>query len=522
MDKKIIKMYREQFRYWLAGLMVFGLLAGDIQGQGPQSLPNIIFIMVDDMGYGDPKAFNSESKIATPQMDKLADSGMIFTDAHASASSCVPSRYGLLTGRYPFRMKSFKWQEEPLIDEGRMTMASVLQKNGYRTGMVGKWHLGFDYSDYNNLRGGPVDRGFDYYYGISRSLDQPSVDFPLTVMDYRARVFKEGTIPDIWETGMGSGPFKLDTLDVEGITVLVANDDYWDGPPGVAAVEVYGIADGEAQTTALLSGQLDFQGVTQDIAARFEGNSDFTITQVPSGDWSGLVMRTDIPPFDNLPLRQAMHYVLDRQELVDLSLSGAGRVSCDSAVMPSDPNVLSECSYEQDFDAARAKLEEAGYSDGFQIDLYASNICQDWEALTEIYQQQAAQAGIDVNIQIVSADGFWTEQWMVEPFVITCWNGRLADTALNEIYRGGGSWNESYWNVPEFDALLDAARAETDPEVRREHFLAAQKMLHEDGGTLIPYYLDLIRVQKACIDGIPPLPDVWIDWDGITKPADCD
>lgn len=362
-------------------------------------------------------------------------------------------------------------------------------------------------------------------FTIVFNLNQPSVLFDLSVMDYRARVVPEGSFeatPSILETGMGSGPFKLETLDVEGVTVLVANDDYWDGPPGVAAVEVYGIADGEAQTTALLSGQLDFQGVTQDIAQRFEGNPDFTISQVPSGDWSGLVMRTDIPPFDNLALRQAMHYVLDRQELVDLSLSGAGRVSCDSAVMPSDPNVLSECSYEQDFDAARAKLEEAGYPDGFQVDLYASNICQDWEALTEIYQQQAAQAGIDVNIQIVSADGFWTEQWMVEPFVITCWNGRLADTALNEIYRGGGSWNESFWNVPEFDALLDAARAETDPDVRREHFVAAQKMLHEDGGTIIPYYLDLIRVQKACIDGIPPLPDVWIDWDSITKPASCE
>ena len=159
---------------------------------------------------------------------------------------------------------------------------------------------------------------------------------------------------------MGSGPFKLETLDVEGVTVMVANDDYWDGPPGVKAVEIYGIAESEAQTTALLSGQLDWQGVNLDIAQRFEGNPDFNITQIPSGDWSGLVMRTDIEPFNNLPLRQAMHYVVDRQKLVDLSLSGAGTVSCDSSVMPSDPNVLSECSYEQDFDAARAKLEEAG------------------------------------------------------------------------------------------------------------------------------------------------------------------
>jgi peptide/nickel transport system substrate-binding protein len=349
------------------------------------------------------------------------------------------------------------------------------------------------------------------------NLSAPLVTFDLTVMDYRARVFPKDGYPGILETGMGSGPFKLEKLDVEGVTVLVANDDYWDGPPGVKAVEVYGIAESEAQTTALLSGQLDFQGVTLDIAQRFEGNDNYKITQIPSGDWSGLVMRTDIPPFDNLALRQAMHLVIDRQELVDLSLSGAGTISCDSAVMPSDPNVFTDCDPGPDIEGAKAKLVEAGYPDGFEVDLYASSICQDWEALTEIYQQQAAKAGITVNIQTVSADGFWTEQWMVEPFVITCWNARLADAALNEIYRGGGSWNESYWNVPEFDALLDAARAETDADKRREYYQEAQKMLYEDGGTLIPYYSNLIRVQKTCIDGIPPLSDIWIDWDGITK-----
>ena len=91
------------------------------------------------------------------------------------------------------------------------------------------------------------------------NLTAPVVTFPLTVMDYRARVVPVDGLPGVLETGMGSGPFKLETLDVEGVTVLVANDDYWDGPPGVAAIEVYGIADVEAQVTALLSGQLDWQ-----------------------------------------------------------------------------------------------------------------------------------------------------------------------------------------------------------------------------------------------------------------------
>jgi peptide/nickel transport system substrate-binding protein len=354
------------------------------------------------------------------------------------------------------------------------------------------------------------------------NLTAPVVTFPLTVMDYRARVMPVDGLPGVLETGMGSGPFKLETLDVEGVTVLVANDDYWDGPPGLAAIEVYGISDVEAQVTALLSGQLDWQSITYEQSLRFEGNDEWVINQIPGGNWSGFVMRTDMPPFDNLALRQAMHLVVDRQKMIDLALSGAGTVSCDSAVMPGDPNVLSECTYEQDFEAAREKLAEAGYPDGIEVDLWTADVCQDWTALTEILQQDAAEVGITVNIVNTSSDGFWTDAWMIEPFVMTCWNARGADAALNEIYRGGGAWNESFWNVAEFDALLDAARAEMDFDTRRQNYLDAQLMLHMDGGTIIPYYNNQVRAQKACVDGIPPLSNVWIDWDGITKDSSCE
>jgi peptide/nickel transport system substrate-binding protein len=359
-------------------------------------------------------------------------------------------------------------------------------------------------------------------FTIVFNLNSPVVDFPTTVMDYRARVIPEDGLEEILTTGRGSGPFKLERLDVIGTTILVANDDYWDGPPGLKAIEVYGIADVEAQTTALLAGQLDWLTMqTPEQAQRFEGNSDFVISQVPGGNWSGFVMRTDIPPFDNPELRDAMHYVVDRQEMVDLALSEAGTVSCDTAVMPGDPyQFQGDCP--QDIEGAQAKLAEAGYADGFEVDLYTSDVCADWTALTEIYQQQAAEAGIDVNITTVSSDGFWTDAWMVQPFVMTCWNARGADAALNEIYRSGGAWNESFWNVPEFDALLDAARAEMDFDARRQYYLDAQQMLREDGGTIIPYFQNLIRVQKSCVDGIPPLANIWIDWDGMTKDSSCE
>jgi arylsulfatase A len=137
--------------------------------------PNVIVILVDDMGYGDPGCYNAQSRIPTPNIDSLARDGMRFTDAHASGPLCHMSRYGLLTGRYPFRVDVGKWRQRPLINEGEMTIASLLKSQGYRTAMVGKWHLGFDERNgYENpLPGGPVDCGFDSYFGIRASTDIP-------------------------------------------------------------------------------------------------------------------------------------------------------------------------------------------------------------------------------------------------------------------------------------------------------------------------------------------------------------
>lgn len=135
--------------------------------------PHIVLILADDMGYGDPGCYNAESKIPTPNIDRLAAEGMRFTDAHAPGAVCVPSRYGLLTGRYPFRAK-LDWRNGPVIDEGRTTIASLLRDRGYRTTMIGKWHQGFT-GDHDQVekRGGPVDRGFDEYFGIHASTDIP-------------------------------------------------------------------------------------------------------------------------------------------------------------------------------------------------------------------------------------------------------------------------------------------------------------------------------------------------------------
>ena len=143
--------------------------------------PNIVFILADDFGYGDLRSYGA-TKVQTPNIDRLAKEGRLFTDAHSPHSVCTPTRYSLMTGRYSWRTwagPANVWSDDPLlIEEGRYTLPLLLKEAGYRTGIVGKWHLGFGRPggenwddengvDYNGkIAPGPLEVGFDYYYGI--------------------------------------------------------------------------------------------------------------------------------------------------------------------------------------------------------------------------------------------------------------------------------------------------------------------------------------------------------------------
>jgi arylsulfatase A len=145
------------------------------------SKPNIIFILCDDLGYGDVRCLNPQRcKIATPQIDKMAAEGMTFTDAHSSSSVCTPTRYAIMTGRYNWRTKLqsgvLNGYSEPLIAKDRLTVAAMLKQQGYTTACIGKWHLGMGIPKDEPspvITDGPTTRGFDNYFGISASLDMP-------------------------------------------------------------------------------------------------------------------------------------------------------------------------------------------------------------------------------------------------------------------------------------------------------------------------------------------------------------
>ncbi len=164
-------------------------------------LPNIVYVLCDDLGYGDVQCLNPEhGKIPTPNLDQLAEESMTFTDAHSGSSVCTPTRYGVLTGRYAWRTRLQNGVlgggkvHEPLISESRLTVPALLKMSGYNTACIGKWHLGFQFVDENGekvplerkgqlfgvpvgtiIPDGPLTRGFDTFYGFHHTYTMSTI-----------------------------------------------------------------------------------------------------------------------------------------------------------------------------------------------------------------------------------------------------------------------------------------------------------------------------------------------------------
>ncbi|MCK4872931.1 MAG: sulfatase-like hydrolase/transferase [Phycisphaerales bacterium] len=209
-----------------------------VEPQGPS--PNIVYILADDLGYGDLRCLNPDSKVPTPNMDRLASAGICFTDAHSPSAVCTPTRYGILTGRYCWRTRlksGVLWNgyARALIDPGRETVASLLRKHGYHTGCVGKWHLGFDWAstdgapvtanNHDNVdfgrpvTRGPGDLGFDYSCIVPASLDMDpycwienhrAVEIPTVKDPGSKRVWSGGK--GFWRTGLRSPSFQFNEV----------------------------------------------------------------------------------------------------------------------------------------------------------------------------------------------------------------------------------------------------------------------------------------------------------------------
>ena len=334
------------------------------------------------------------------------------------------------------------------------------------------------------------------------NLTAPHADFPFLLTDYRARIIADGSVGTIEETGNGTGPFILEVMDLEGTTSVVANDNYWAGKPALARITVVGIGDSDARVQALLADQIDYdEEMSAEVIQLFEGNPDFVIQNNAAGYWQTMSMNVTVPPFDDPLVREAMKLVLDSEEALAIVLEGSGTIACHNPVFPGDQYYLKrDC--EQNIEQAKALLAEAGYPDGLTVTLTVSDVDPLMVPLAVVYQAQAAEAGITVEINQIPSDAFWSEAWLIEPFVGSHWGERPADQVLNEVFRCGAAWGETYWCNDEFEQNLDDARTSLDFEDRKAIYQRAQELQSSEGGEIIPFFVNNIRIFSTRLQGV--------------------
>lgn len=345
-------------------------------------------------------------------------------------------------------------------------------------------------------------------YTVRFKLPHPIVDLPVMLNTKFSYVIKDGyTRQDMDANPIGSGPFKVERfVPGEDPIILVKNAKYWrEGRPKVDVLEIRGIGEAAARTAALVRGQID---IAEDVAlnevAALEANPDVKVMSAHSGNWDAFIVMCDKPPFDDVRVRQALKYCLDRPTLVDLVLNGYGTPALDCGTPSWFKYGLPDPAWPQDIAKAKALLAEAGYPNGIEVELWTTTLRPSFVPMATACKEMWAKAGINVNIQMGAPDTFWTEVWMVKPFAMTAWSARPIDGILAEAFLSTSEWNETHWYRKEFDDLFYKARATLDEAERTSLYQQAQRLIVEDGGAIAPFFWDSVAATRANVTGWKP------------------
>ncbi|WP_134681845.1 ABC transporter substrate-binding protein [Paracoccus ravus] len=345
-------------------------------------------------------------------------------------------------------------------------------------------------------------------FEVKITLTSGNADLPYVLSDYHFLVVPEGFSD--WANPIGTGPFIPESVEPGVRARFTRNENYWKpGCANVDAVEVIVINDVSARTNALMSGQvhainsLDFK--TVDLLAR---NRNLQIVRSAGGQHYTFLMDCTRAPFSDVNVRQAIKYSIDREQLLKTALMGYGSLGNDHPIPVTDRFFNKELK-QRAYDPEQAKfhLKKAGM-DSLSVTLQTSDAAFTGAVdAAAVYRTAASGAGIDVSIQREPADGYWDNVWMKAPFCMSYWGGRpTADQMLTIAYQSSSAQNDSHWANADFDRLLTEARALLDDEKRREIYWELQRMIHDDGGVMIPMFGDYLDGVSNKVQGVTPHP----------------
>ncbi len=334
-------------------------------------------------------------------------------------------------------------------------------------------------------------------------LHRPRADFIEGGLATFSFIFPDGTSGDQWESGIGTGPFRLSSGTAEG-RVLERNPDYWDGTALLDEVEIIAIADAETRLNALRGGEIDYAyAVSAAGAAGVEGDESLTIVRGGAANSQALTfeMNLGLAPFDDADVRLAMKLLVDRQALIDTVLFGEGTVGND-VVGHDMVGFNAELSQrELDVERARTLLSDAGVS---EVTLRVAELAPGLTDAANLLVEQAAQAGLTVTVETADPATYFAdyETLMSTPFQAIPWANRPAATHIAAFTGSTGGFNVTGVGGQEYDDLLTRMQATVDADDRQTALDEIQAYLWEHGGDLVWGYAELLDAVVTGVDGL--------------------
>ncbi|QEE37061.1 ABC transporter substrate-binding protein [Octadecabacter sp. SW4] len=340
-----------------------------------------------------------------------------------------------------------------------------------------------------------------------------NADFPYLMSDYHIMMYPAGMIEEAIANGIGTGLYQVQSFDPGVRMVATRYADHYKGDSAgfFDEIEYIAINDNTARMNALMTGQVDaINRIDFKTEALLNANPNVRIQEVTGNQHYTFPMLTGTPPFNDVNVRKALKYGVNRQELVDKILLGHGQVGNDSPIGPANPYYLEMEQLEYDPDQARFYMQQAGL-DSIDVDLSASSAAFEGAVdAAQLYQASAAAAGININVIQEPADGYWSNVWLKKPWCASYWSGRATeDWMFSTAYEAGAPWNDSQWDHPRFQELLLSARAELDSAKRAEQYGEMQMILRDEGGVIIPMFANYVQALSMSIQTPETVGNLW-------------
>ncbi len=336
-------------------------------------------------------------------------------------------------------------------------------------------------------------------------LANANVDLAYIMSDYRF-IIVPAESADLG-AGIGTGPYKVEEFLPGEHLLGMRNENYWKaGRAHADAVDLLAINDVTARTAGLQTGEIHLiERVDLKTLELLKQSPDIQVFRTAGYAHRSFCMLSDTAPFDNLDVRMALKYAVDREEVLTKILRGYGRLGNDHPIASSDPMFAADIP-QRTYDPDKAKFhwKKGGYDGPITLHTSEAAFAEAVDAAV-LYKEQAAKCGIQIEVQREPADGYWSDVWRKKPFVVASWGGRpTANIMLTTAYKSDAAYNDTHWVRPAFDQLLVAARGELDLAKRKQMYHDMQLMIHEDGGALIAMFYDYIDAARANVGGYEP------------------